>query len=157
MSNKMMWVLRILAIIGILGFILPYCMVSCSSEQAIFTAAELAVGTEILDQEIEAQPLVWLLVVIPALTLVIAFVCKTVHSKGLWIVTIIAAIGALWVNSEIKSQIVLACSEYNIMYEMQIGYTLVQIFGIVGIVFAALMFLYVSGIFKKFLNKQEDC
>ena len=156
MSNKMIWVLRILAIIGILGFFLPYCMVACSSEQATFAVSDLAVGTEILGQEIEAQPMAWLILIIPALTFIFAFFFKSIQSKALWIMTAIEAIGALWVNAEIKKQIVMACSEYNIMHEMQIGYTMVQIFGISGVIFAALMFLYAIGIFGKLFTGQKD-
>ena len=153
MNNKMMWVLRILAIVGILGFFLPYCMVSCSSEQATFSASDLAIGTEIFDQKIEAQPLVWLLAFIPVAMLILAFACKTIHSKGFWFLTILESIGALWVNGEVRNQIAIACGEYNVMYEMQIGYTLIQLFGIMGLIFAVVIFLYVSGLLKKIFNQ----
>lgn len=125
------WIARVLALIAILAFFLPFCTVSCSGQDLdTMSASEMAFGKEFSvmgeTEKVDGDAKVLVLLLLPLILVGCSFIKKHLVS---FITYVAEAISVLLYNSYILKSLREACAEYNCSVRTEIGYVLFQVHG----------------------------
>lgn len=133
------WVARVLALIAIIAFFLPFCTVSCSGQDLdTVSAAQMAAGKEFSamgqSERVDGDAKVFVLLLLPVAVIGFSFIKK--HIVG-FVAYIAEAIAVLAYNSYLLNEAKEACQAYNCTVRTEIGYVLFQIHGWIMILLGA--------------------
>ncbi|MBQ6481664.1 MAG: hypothetical protein IJI45_11145 [Anaerolineaceae bacterium] len=125
------WIARVLALIAILAFFLPFCTVSCSGQKLdTMSASEMAFGKEFSvmgeTEKIDGDAKVLVLLLLPLVVIGCSFIKKHIVS---FITYVAEAISLLLYNNYILKSVKEACEQYNCALHTEIGYVLFQAHG----------------------------
>jgi len=142
------WIARVLALIAIVAFFLPFCTISCSGQEIDrMSAAQIAAGKEVVamgeSTRVDGDPTAFVLILLPIVVIGISFVRKHIIA---YITYICEAVSILLYNSYLVQALEKACREYNCTAHTEIGYVLFQLHGwlmiVIGVIGIVLTLVY---------------
>ena len=125
------WIARVVALVAILAFFLPFCSVSCSGQKIEqLSALQISTGKDIRamgdSERIEGNPATFILLLLPAAVIGISYVKNHIVSYCAYIVE---AISVLLYNSYLLKSVEKACLGYGCTVRAEAGYVFIQLHG----------------------------
>ena len=125
------WIARVLALIAILAFFLPFCTVSCSGQELdTMSASEMAFGKEISSmgqtQKVDGEAKVLVLLLLPLIVIGCSFIKKQLVSC---ISFVAESVLVLLYNNYLLKSLREVCADYNCSVRTEIGFVLFQVHG----------------------------
>lgn len=143
-------IVRIIAVVVIIAFFVPYCCVSCSDEDVFqMSLSNLATGFDAFgyeDYHVDAHPIVAILLASPIVILAASFLVRKEVPKAC--INAFCAVLILYFNSSIANEIKKQCAEAGCMVEMKIANTIYIVSGI-ALIIISLYSIYSETIGKK--------
>lgn len=132
------WGIRIAILLALVGFVIPYCCVSCSGQSQNVSACEFAIGAELFGEKIDAYPVVWTLLISPLILIAVLAVYDQIKTATRKVFEICAAVVHFIANSYIKNLLTDECNSSGGTLEMKAGYTFMIVFIVLTVGIAVL-------------------
>lgn len=129
------WTARIMAIVAFIAFFLPYGSVSCQGEKIVeLSLYDMGAGMATEYYEHPGDPSVFLLLIIPAASLILSLFKEQVAHITAWCIHGAMGAASLISNGSIFRQFKAICGENLCTAKGEIGHTLMVLYGVILLV-----------------------
>lgn len=159
-SNRgwVLWLMRGWALIGLIGFLIPYGRALYSTIAQNLSVISLAAGTFVFSQRIDQIVPAAVLLLLPLSVFALSILRKPYEKRFGYAVAAVLAVCVLLCNHAVKQETVTQCAEYGYIFQPGMGYYALLAFGWGILISSAFMLLlpYQRPFFLSARRAEED-